>query len=183
MDRASRTAGFTLVELMITLGLVGALAVIVIPAYVHRAREAATSDAIGHLRTLFVGAASYYGAEHLRFASCGHPLWPCRRTHCSVRGATTPAAVEGAGVRLDDSGIASFEAIWLGADHPTPFQYSIRGATGRCQISPRAPVYTFAASGDLYADGERSRFELTVDSDETQHLRRSLGVYVVDAHE
>ncbi|MEZ4287232.1 MAG: prepilin-type N-terminal cleavage/methylation domain-containing protein [Polyangiales bacterium] len=64
--RANRTLGFTIIELMITVAIVGVLAAIGIPAYsayITKAKQSETSQMLG---SMFRGGAAYYQQETVR---------------------------------------------------------------------------------------------------------------------
>ncbi|MSP60432.1 MAG: prepilin-type N-terminal cleavage/methylation domain-containing protein [Myxococcales bacterium] len=63
MDRKI-ARGFSLVELMIVVAIVGVLASIAIPSFVRYIRRSKTSEAALNIRKLFDSAVAYYGAEH-----------------------------------------------------------------------------------------------------------------------
>jgi len=56
-------AGFSLIELMIVVAIVGILAAIAIPAFTASARKAKTSEAMLQLNRLAKGAKSYHNAQ------------------------------------------------------------------------------------------------------------------------
>lgn len=60
-----RRRGFTLVELMIVVAIIGMLAAIAIPAFSRYVRKSRSAEAPGHLNKLWAGAMAYYVADHM----------------------------------------------------------------------------------------------------------------------
>ena len=56
--------GFTLIELMIVVAIIGILAAVAIPAFMKYIRRAKTSEATMNIRKLFDSSVSYYNEEH-----------------------------------------------------------------------------------------------------------------------
>lgn len=61
--RRRTTFGFTLVELMIVVGIIGILAAIAIPAFTRYLRKSRSAEAAGHLNKMWSGSVTYYMAD------------------------------------------------------------------------------------------------------------------------
>ena len=64
--------GFTLIELMIVVAIIGILAAIAIPAFIKYVKQSKTSEAGLNLKTMGDGAASYYQVDH--YTTAGLPV-------------------------------------------------------------------------------------------------------------
>lgn len=62
MRRASRQAGFTLIELLIVMEIIAVLTVLAMPHVLRAKMNANETSAVGSLRTMLVGQASYRAA-------------------------------------------------------------------------------------------------------------------------
>jgi prepilin-type N-terminal cleavage/methylation domain-containing protein len=58
------SAGFTLVELMIVVAIIGVLAAIALPSFSRYAKKARTAEAPSHLNKMWQASVAYYEADH-----------------------------------------------------------------------------------------------------------------------
>jgi type IV pilus assembly protein PilA len=182
----SKKEGFTLIELMIVVAIIGILAAIAIPAFVNYVKRSKTSEAGANLKSLFTGAASYYERENWTqgLVTPGNAAAPS--THCTVDSvvpaanwATNSPSSQKSVVLWSDQG-ASYGALNFGPADPLYFTYSVTelpgSGTGTCGNAFSIPIYTFTANGDLDDDATLSAFLLQVGSNEDNALYRAPGI-------
>ncbi len=73
-NRHAQERGFTLIELMITLVIIGILAAIAIPNFLRYQVQSRQAEAKTNLGGIFVAELAYYG-EHARFGSFGEIIY------------------------------------------------------------------------------------------------------------
>ena len=134
-------AGFTLVELMIVVVILGILAAVAIPAFTRYVKRSKTSEATGNISKIYQGEVSYYNQSSEQsvasFASAGPT--PSGSPTASKFGAQPTAF----------TGNAGWSAIGFSVDSPLYYQYSATGA---------ATNFTASASGDIDGDTALSTF-------------------------
>jgi type IV pilus assembly protein PilA len=152
LQKIRRKEGFTLIELMIVVAIIGVLSAVAIPAFTNYVKRSKTSEVGGNLKALYTGAAAYYQAEHWQqgVVQAGDVV---HSTYCTVLNASTPNAPGPQKTVLDWQALGqtlpAFPALNFSVADPILYQYHIvSGAGDACnQPANNVNVYTFRAGG------------------------------------
>lgn len=166
--------GFTLIELMIVVAIIGVLATVAIPSFMKYIRRAKTTEAVMNIRHMYDGSVSYYEAEHASSSGAilskqfPDPLTtptPALGTCCGETGQKcSPQASYWTN--------ATWQALSFSVDDPHYYSYSFPSAgTGT------SATFDATANGDLNCDGTYSTFMRHGSVDATGNINGSSGIY------
>jgi type IV pilus assembly protein PilA len=171
-----RARGFTLIELMITIAILGILAAIAVPAFSGFLARSKTAEASTNIGVLFKTAAAYY----YRGERGGQGASASTSSHCTVGTADPePSTPSGDKVKFNPAPASSFRALGFAVADFVYYSYGIVDPNPGCDKANNSPsLYTFYANGDLDEDGVLSTFELVAGSSSDNVLYHSRSIYI-----
>ena len=134
--------GFTLIELMIVVAIIGILAAVAIPGFMQYIKNSKTSEAKTNLNSIGKGALAWFQAEHYSAdgMSSRTKLYP--GTDGSVIGYGTPAGEDTIGVK---SLPKAFDGSAAGAAATAAAANTAEGAWTKLKFQVDSPIYYYYA--------------------------------------
>ena len=178
--KARANEGFTLIELMIVVAIIGILAAVAIPAFLKFIRKSKTAEATGNIKAIANGAQAWYGDQ--RNDLSGDPMDP------HVPGHRSPGQIDPTGAYSNPTaapcskGGAQYRKngnIWenqpwralkfgLNKAHYFQYRYDINNAT-----TAGFPAFTVQAFADLDCDTTLSTYRISATKANTGEIVRT----------
>jgi prepilin-type N-terminal cleavage/methylation domain-containing protein len=171
----AQARGFTLIELMVTIAILGILAALAIPAFTAYVARSKTAEVSANINVMFKASSTYYLS-----GLAGKGIGSNISGYCTIGSAGPRPATPGKS-KVPFVADNNFKALGFHIADFVYFSYGITtaGATSACGFAKNtASIYTFYANGDLDGDGILSKFELATGSDASNLLYHSRGFYI-----
>ena len=163
-----RRAGFTLIELMIVVAIIGILAAVAIPAFLKYIKRSKTTEASMNIRRLYDSSVSYYDTDHATpdgsIVVAQFPTDTGPHPALADIGATK--------VITEDWTNATWQALNFAVSDPHYYAYQYNSAG-----SSIGATFVASAFGDLDSDATYSTFVRVGTVSASNEVRGGAGLY------
>jgi len=169
-----RQKGFTLVELMIVVVILGILAAIAIPAFIKYVRNSKTSEAKENLAYIFRESTTYFAGERVERGVTGGAITPqFPESTATLTPPTVPPGTRVLTASWNTDPTWNALKFSIADPHYYAYEYESTGAAGAGSSS----LFTARARGDLDGDTAESTFERVGTVNDDMEVQGSGGLY------
>ncbi len=153
--RGRSCKGFTLVELMIVVAIIGLLAAIAVPAFSRYVKKARTSEAVGHLNKEWAGSLTYYDTDHA--GSFGSVLLKQFPGPSGNWASASECACQAGQRCMAANPIWATDPVWLALNFSVPDAHHYMPGYSGADSGTNAQ-FTAYSKGDMDCDGTLAEF-------------------------